>query len=239
MSVDEYPVNVVLRTQVPISDRVIGVQQPGNHLVWLSVNAFPDFDPSGALKQVVVNFEDITARRNAELELQKEANFDQLTQLPNRRLFMDRLSQALKRSHREKTLTALMFMDLDHFKEVNDSLGHDVGDMLLVQVAQRLRHCVRDFDTVGRLGGDEFVIVLSDLQDVSHVERVARQVLARLSEPFCLSDTPSLISGSIGVAIYPSDATTALDLIKCADHAMYLSKDAGRNCFRFFASKAA
>lgn len=235
MTTDQYPINRVLASVQPINDLVLGVRHnAGASVVWLSVYAFAEFDEDGGLKHVVVNFQDITARKHAEAEIWREANYDQLTQLPNRRLFLDRLEQGIKKAHRDGGLMALMFMDLDHFKEINDTLGHHVGDILLIEVAKRIQRCVRDIDTVGRLGGDEFVVILSDLKDTSSVGRIAKQIIEKMSEPFRLSDEDSFISASLGIALYPDNATSTVDLIKYADQAMYAAKDHGRNCFRFF-----
>ncbi|MCP5404715.1 MAG: diguanylate cyclase [Pseudomonadaceae bacterium] len=157
---------------------------------------------------------------------------DTLTGLPNRQLFHDRLNMAIATAYRQLSKVALVFIDLDGFKKVNDTLGHDFGDMLLKQVAERLKKVTRDTDTVARLGGDEFTIVLS-LRDKADAELVAKKVLAALAEPFDLNGHPAHIGGSLGIGMYPTDGTTAMELIKKADAAMYEAKNAGKNTYRF------
>jgi PAS domain S-box-containing protein len=148
ISVQEYPVNQVLKTLKPVNEMILGVRRPDRvDLAWLLVHAFPEMDERGQLRQIVVNFHDITQRKNAESQTWTEANFDHLTRLPNRRLFHDRLEQKLRQSQRDKSITALMFLDLDHFKDVNDTQGHDTGDQLLVEAAQRIKECIRDSDS--------------------------------------------------------------------------------------------
>lgn len=203
-------------------------------LVSLRLNGILLTDRNGR-KYIWSIVEDITERKKAELEVWTQANFDQLTQLPNRRLFTDRLEQELKKAERDKYLTALLFIDIDHFKEINDTMGHEVGDLLLIEASRRIKHCVRETDTVARLGGDEFTIILSELTDnFSDVERIAQKILNHLSEPFTLKDQERFLSASIGISIYPHDATSVTDLLKFADQAMYVAKNQGRNCFRFF-----
>lgn len=204
------------------------------HQEILETTKTPVYDHSGNLMGVLGIGHDITKRKQALAEIQNYANYDQLTQLPNRRLFHDRLEQEIKRAQRELYLIALFFIDLDRFKEVNDTLGHEVGDQLLVEAAARIRLCVRDYDTVARLGGDEFTVVLSELHNISDIGRIAQDIIDKLSEPFILSDREVYISASIGIAIYPDDASSVDDLIKHADQTMYVAKSDGRSCFRFF-----
>jgi len=199
---------------------------------WLSINTI--YNRDGTVHRRVALFLDITDRKNAEAEIWEQANFDHLTRLPNRRLFHDRLDQEIKKAQRDKTLTALLFLDLDRFKEVNDSLGHDMGDLLLVEAATRIRHCIRECDTLARLGGDEFTVILSELQNSSNIERIATSIIESLTEPFLLNGQESFVSVSIGIALYPDDATSVNDLIKHADQAMYAAKDYGRGRFHFF-----
>ena len=163
-----------------------------------------------------------------------EVNFDRLTGLPNRNVFQDRLEHAVRQSHRSGLPLALLFIDLDHFKEINDTMGHEVGDVLLKQVGQRLLGYVRDSDTVARLGGDEFIVTLSDLHDVDTVTDVANKIRNDLSQPFSLGGELAYISASIGITIYPRDAHSASELLRNADQAMYQSKDQGRNRISYF-----
>ena len=166
--------------------------------------------------------------------LWKKANFDALTDLPNRDMFRDRLMQEIKKSDRTKLSLALFFIDLDRFKEVNDTLGHDMGDILLQEAALRLASCVRKSDTVARLGGDEFTVVLSQLADARHSEDIAQKIIAKLAKPFHLKNEIIYISASIGITLYPLDASNIDNMMKNADQAMYVAKAQGRNRFSYF-----
>ncbi len=199
---------------------------------WLSINTI--YNEDGSVHRRVALFTDITERKNAEAKVWVQANFDPLTQLPNRRLFADRLEQEIKKAQRDKYRTALLFIDLDRFKDINDTLGHDIGDLLLIEAASRVKHCVRGSDTVARLGGDEFTVILSELDDALDAVRIAQNIINRLSEPFRLNGQEAFVSASIGIAFYPDDAVTVIDLTKQADQAMYAAKNDGRGCFRFF-----
>ncbi|MBC8412402.1 MAG: GGDEF domain-containing response regulator [Nitrospira sp.] len=163
------------------------------------------------------------------------AYFDVLTGLPNRQLFTDRLSQALTRAQRYGEQAALMFIDLDGFKQINDTLGHDCGDRLLQQTAERLQKCLRKSDTVARIGGDEFTCILPNIANTEDVSVVARKIIKALAETFELQGgLQANISGSIGISIYPDDTKSPEDLLKAADIAMYYAKNQGKNNFRFF-----
>jgi diguanylate cyclase (GGDEF)-like protein len=164
----------------------------------------------------------------------REVSFDRLTGLPNRSVFHDRLEMDIKKAHRSRLPLALLFIDLDHFKEINDTLGHDTGDQLLQQVGERLSTYVRETDTVARIGGDEFTITLGELQDLNTVTHVAQKILGDLAGPFQLGNKVAYISASIGITLYPQDATSAGELLRNADQAMYWSKDIGRNRFTYF-----
>ncbi len=172
---------------------------------------------------------DITHKKESEELIWNQANFDKVTGLPNRHMFHNRLDQEIKKAHRDNTQMALLFIDLDHFKEVNDTLGHDMGDLLLVEAAHRLNQCVRETDSVARLGGDEFTVILLSVEDIKSVERIVQLILKSLAEPFKLGDEVAYISASIGITLYPSDATSVEDMLKSADQAMYVSKNLGRN----------
>ncbi|WP_338845404.1 EAL domain-containing protein [Massilia sp. W12] len=180
---------------------------------------------------------DITERKKSEQLIWRQANFDALTGLANRHMLQDRLQQEILKARRESCRLALLVIDLDRFKEVNDTLGHDMGDVLLVQAARRISACVRASDTVARLGGDEFVILLSQLDDIECVERIARDLIGSLAEPYLLNQEQAYISASIGIALYPDDAREIEDLLKHADQAMYSSKNAGRNRHCYFAAE--
>lgn len=172
-------------------------------------------------------------------ELSKLALYDSLTGLPNRMLLDDRMGEALSRARRARETFALLFVDLDRFKPVNDSFGHRIGDLLLVSVAQRLIACVRETDTVARTGGDEFVVVLSGIGDRNDAEMVSRKLLDELSRPFFIEDHEIATSGSIGISIYPTDGHDVNVLKVNADLAMYHAKRSGRNNYRFFAADMA
>ncbi|OIR14695.1 cyclic di-GMP phosphodiesterase Gmr [mine drainage metagenome] len=199
---------------------------------WLTINTI--FSSEGTVHHRIALFTDITQKKASEEQIWQQANFDHLTGLPNWRMFHDRLEQEIKKSRRTGLPLAVMFLDLDHFKEVNDTLGHAKGDILLNEAAQRLLGCVRESDTVARFGGDEFVLILSDLGDSDSVERINECILQRLSAPFRLGEISVYVSVSIGVTIYPSDATEIEALLRNADQAMYAAKNSGRNRFSYY-----
>ncbi|MCW9052400.1 MAG: EAL domain-containing protein [Motiliproteus sp.] len=180
---------------------------------------------------------DITERSRSEAKIQHQAYYDQLTGLPNRALFLDRLNHSLVSAKRNNSKMAVLFLDLDRFKHINDSLGHPVGDALLSSVAGRLNNSVRENDTVARLGGDEFTIILEDLSNDHEPANVAKKVLKQLTQPFQLSGHDLFISASIGICIYPQDGMDADALVRNADAAMYQAKKQGRATYAFYASK--
>jgi diguanylate cyclase (GGDEF)-like protein/PAS domain S-box-containing protein len=202
------------------------------YIEWLTINTI--HNESGSVHRRIAIFSDITHKKEADDLIWKQANFDMLTGLPNRNMFLDRLNQAIKQSLRVDLPLALIFLDLDRFKEVNDTLGHNAGDNLLKEAAQRLLNCVRESDTVARLGGDEFVIILDKLDELSSIERVAKKILVKLNEPFHLENEVAYISASIGITLFPNDATDINELLKNADQAMYFSKNTGRNRYSYF-----
>jgi len=206
-----------------------------NFLAWLTVNTI--YNDDGTVFQRVALFSDITDKKEAEILALKQANYDDLTSLPNRSMFHDRLDQEIKKSNRSNKPLAIFFLDLDKFKEVNDTFGHQVGDRLLVDAAKRITDCVREADTVSRLGGDEFTVILADLDDTLGIERIANNIIKSLSLPFQLGNDIAYVSASIGITLYPNDAQTVINLLKNADQAMYMAKDSGRGCFRYFTKK--
>jgi len=205
-------------------------------------------DEEGRVERVVVVSHDVTERKQTEFLVRQMAYQDTLTKLPNRRLLDDRLSQSMAASTRSGCYGALMFLDLDNFKSLNDVSGHAVGDSLLIEAAERLKRCVREMDTVARIGGDEFVVMLSELDvdrdaSVSEARVVAEKIRAALSEPYLLSiqhkgESVSTVEHrctvSIGVALYIGHDLTQSDILKWADRAMYQAKEAGRNVIRFY-----
>jgi diguanylate cyclase (GGDEF)-like protein/PAS domain S-box-containing protein len=194
----------------------------------------PVISEEGKVEAIAGTARDITERKASEERIKKSANYDFLTSLPNRSLFRDRLEQEVKRSERTGLPVALLFIDLDGFKEVNDRLGHHAGDQLLQQTAHRISGCVRGTDTVARIGGDEFTVILGEVNKTSHIDILAQQILEELAKPFPLLHQEVSISGSIGITLFPQDASTPDDLVKNADQAMYVAKNAGRNRFSFF-----
>lgn len=190
--------------------------------------------PGGELRHVVLVVNDITQRKLDEERIRYQANYDSLTGLPNRALFVDRLTQAVRSLHRTGQAMALMFIDLDGFKAVNDTHGHDVGDILLKEAGRRLSGCVRESDTVARLGGDEFTIIMTAIDGPDCARQVADRILDRLSAPFDLGDEGGVprrgrVSASIGIALGPAQAETAEDLLRLADAAMYRAKEQGKS----------
>lgn len=187
--------------------------------------------------RAVGTLRDITQRRLIEERLAHMANFDHLTSLPNRYLFQDRLQHALAQSNRSGNQVALLFLDIDRFKWINDALGHAAGDRLLQQVAQRLSCNLRKSDTVARLGGDEFTIILENLEHSAQVHHITRQILKAFNEKFTLGDRGISVSTSIGIAIYPNDADNLETLLTCADSAMYQAKEQGRDGYQFYTAE--
>ncbi|HOP39965.1 MAG TPA: sensor domain-containing diguanylate cyclase [Geobacteraceae bacterium] len=179
-------------------------------------------------------FRDITERKLAEEHLEFLANFDPLTGLPNRRLFFDRLGQSLLSARRQGYLVGLLFLDLDRFKEVNDSYGHAVGDLLLKEVSERLAQSLRLSDSVARMGGDEFTVILTKIVDPEDAAIVAKRIVGNLARPFYLQGHTASIGVSIGISIYPVDGEDSDELLKKADTAMYRAKGEGSNLFRYF-----
>lgn len=175
----------------------------------------------------------ITHLKQSNEQILKLAQHDPVTALPNRILFHDRLDQAMTRASRDKGSFAVLFIDLDDFKTVNDTLGHDAGDALLREAARRITACVRESDTVARMGGDEFTVIIGDVRTPASVERVAKKIIANLASQFDLDGQTCSISASIGIALYPDNGGTKEQLVKVADNAMYAAKYSGKNCYRF------
>ncbi|MDJ0834062.1 MAG: EAL domain-containing protein [Gammaproteobacteria bacterium] len=194
----------------------------------------PVFSDDGAIEHYMVIKEDITLKKMQEEKILRQAHYDNLTDLPNRFLALDRLSQHLSEAERKQEKVALLFLDLDDFKKVNDTLGHDTGDKLLIEAAERLIHVVRHGDTVARLGGDEFIILLSGLHSAADVLPVADSLVEQFRRSFSIDGREMILTASVGIAIYPDDGDNASDLLRNADSAMYSAKEHGRNVFSFF-----
>jgi len=199
---------------------------------WLTVNVIRDDE--GQVAQYAAIFSDITERKKIEERIKNLAYFDVLTALPNRRLFTDRLQVAIANAHRHGHRLAIMFLDLDLFKRINDSLGHGIGDLVLVETSRRLAKCVREGDTVSRLGGDEFVVLLPEIAEIEDVAKSADRVISLVKQPFVVDDHELYVTASIGIAVYPEDGATVETLIKNADTAMYRAKDIGRNSYQMY-----
>ncbi len=239
---DQHPVSRALKTGRPQSNVLMGIATPGRDRVWILVSATPLFD-DGKVVQAYATFEDITERHLMQQQIRQLAFYDPLTLLPNRRLLSERLSHALTSIRRSGAMGAMMFLDLDNFKPLNDAHGHQMGDLLLVEVARRIKACLREEDTVARVGGDEFVVMLTDLQSDpaqagSHALSVAEKICTSLAEPYALSADGVHVSAdeikhrcttSIGLTLF-SAADTGQENILCrADNAMYQAKAQGRN----------
>ncbi len=193
----------------------------------------PVLDEEGRCEAVVCISRDVTERVSAEEEARRNAHHDQLTGLPNRRLFLDRLDQEFKHAKRRHQPLAVLFIDLDGFKEINDSMGHEVGDLLLVGVAGRLSECIREDDTVARLGGDEFTVILSGATQRRDVELIAQSIINKLAMPFLIAEQSVHVSASIGAALLPEHATSPDGLLRAADEAMFEAKRSAGNRFCF------
>lgn len=199
---------------------------------WLTITAIKN--DLGQIYQYAGIFCDISERKSQENEIRRLAYFDELTKLPNRRLFSDRLRMGIARAKRHDARLAVMFVDLDHFKKINDTLGHNTGDEILVEAASRLISCTRDEDTVARLGGDEFVLLFLDIQSVEEVTKVADRIVESFAQPFIVDSHKLFVTSSVGISIFPDDGDEYETLIKNADAAMYRSKDTGRGTFNLF-----
>lgn len=195
----------------------------------------PVTDASHKLSHYVLVVTDLSAVRSAEKKLQYLAHHDPLTDLPNRLLTIERLQQALLRGKRHTESVAVLFIDLDHFKWINDSLGHNAGDFLLQNIAARMKTCLRTDDTIGRLGGDEFLVVLDPVDSAQNVVLVAQKLIGIICQPLVIEHNTVEVTCSIGISMFPDDGASSEDLIRAADTAMYVAKERGRNCYEFFA----
>ncbi|MET0022846.1 MAG: two-component regulator propeller domain-containing protein [Sedimenticola sp.] len=203
--------------------------------VWESITVVRN--ERGEVEQYIAICSDISEKVHAEERIRYLAHYDVLTDLPNRSMFVDRFTQSLGRAKRESDMVALMFMDLDKFKEVNDTLGHYQGDVLLQQVAKRLKQQVRESDTISRLGGDEFTVIIEGLEAQHHIEKIAKKIIHTIGQPFVLDVHEVQIGISIGISVFPNDGNDVQKLIDQADIAMYKAKENGRNQFRFYSEE--
>ncbi len=201
---------------------------------WLSISTAKD--AKGVVQNYVAVFSDISQRKRSEERLQFLANHDALTRLPNRALLHEKGELAVVRAQRNQTKLAILFIDLDRFKIINDTLGHQTGDVLLQEVAKRLQSCLRESDVVARQGGDEFVVMIEDFADEQFLADVARKIMSVLSHPFVLMNQELYVTASIGISIFPDDGVDIFSLLKHADVAMYRAKENGKNTFHFYAA---
>lgn len=211
----------------------VEVQSARGHSRFFEYVYAPVLDDNGQVEALSGIAHDITLRKQSEAKIWRHANYDLLTDVPNRRLFLDRLEQHAAHSERTGDPFALLFVDLDNFKTINDELGHDAGDELLTEVARRLRASLRQSDTVARMGGDEFTVLLLDTGNLTFIKDIASNILQEMDRPFQLGDDEARVSCSIGVTLFPADGHSAQQLLNNADQAMYLAKQSGRNqvCF--------
>lgn len=212
------------------------LRQDGSAII-VAVNGRVAYDAQGNFQQTHCILHNITERKQAEQKIQRLAYYDALTGLPNRQLLQDRLKQVLAQAHRYQHQVGVLFLDLDRFKRINDTLGHVVGDQFLETIAERLKEWTRESDTVARLGGDEFVIILSAVQKIQDVVNIAAGILETVSQPIRLGGHEVFCSTSIGIAFYPMDGEDHETLLKNADTAMYAAKDRGRNTYQFFSEE--
>lgn len=210
------------------------VYKNGGSTIWISENARAVYDEHGKLLRYEGTVIDITERKNHDSQLEYQATHDSLTGLPNRYILNDRLQQCINYADRYKNKMAVVFLDLDHFKHINDTMGHDVGDQLLLIMSQRLSASVRDIDTVVRLGGDEFVLLLANVQGQDDILPVMQRILSAVAEPCVINEMDFLVTSSIGVSLYPDDSRDSTKLLINADSAMYHAKKHGRNNFHIY-----
>jgi diguanylate cyclase (GGDEF)-like protein len=227
-----------LRPDAPAGadDIVIGIRKRGETPAWLSLR-FRRIESEARLRNpaTVISFEDITERLNAERRIRELAHYDALTGLPNRSLLREMLDRAIGGARRRSTRIAVLFIDLDHFKSINDTLGHHAGDSVLAEVGRRLKDALRQEDIVSRLAGDEFVAAIPDITEAGEAAAVADKLMHRLGEPFAAGGREFLLTPSIGIAVFPEDGADIDALLSNADTAMYCAKENGRAGFRFFA----
>ncbi|HEX5329778.1 diguanylate cyclase domain-containing protein [Sulfuricurvum sp.] len=234
------PMNSVKTTKQPITLRHLRKDKEGNKR-HVEVHMRPVLDSEGEITAYLEITHDITEYLSIQDQLMAETQklshismHDPLTHLPNRRLLMDRIEQAIQRKNRSGETFGIFFIDLDHFKEINDSLGHSSGDKLLIEVAKRMRHVIRKGDTLSRFGGDEFVLIIENGMDIAHFNKVAAKIQQLFHEPFIINNHKIYSACSIGISLFPQDGESAELLLSNADTAMYVSKNGGRHQFQFY-----
>ncbi|MFY8350647.1 EAL domain-containing protein [Pseudoalteromonas sp. SSM20] len=229
--------DVHLSDPFEIFDIEVRMYSAKQHELWFHIVGEALRDEKGDPYRMVGSMSDITEKKQSQQVIWHQANFDALTQLPNRNMFTDRLNQEIIKSKRSGDKFALLFIDLDHFKEVNDTLGHNAGDLLLVEVSERLKVILRETDTVARIGGDEFTALLCNIHSMADVENIAGKLIHAIEMPFYINNESIFISASIGITIFPDHSEKMDELLRFADQAMYLSKEEGRKQYRHFNKK--
>lgn len=235
LAADLAHVEQLLSDQIPFYQMEKRYIRKNGQIIWIQLTASILRDSDNKPLHFIAQIEDISERKSVQDQIQQLAYYDVLTNLPNRRLLIDRMNHSLVQAKRYQRSMAVMFLDLDHFKGINDTMGHDAGDELLKLVAARLNTCVRSIDIISRQGGDEFVIVLTEITHSQDAALVAQKVVNSLRKPIVLNGKELTITTSVGIAVYPSDESDdAQELMKKADIAMYSAKTTGRNNYRFF-----
>jgi diguanylate cyclase (GGDEF)-like protein/hemerythrin-like metal-binding protein/PAS domain S-box-containing protein len=209
-------------------------KRKNNEIYDISLNINTVFDEKGNIDHYVALFMDITEKKKSEKLIFEHTTFDSLTHLYNRDMIKVSLEEEIKKTGRSKSIFALLFIDLDHFKDVNDTLGHEIGDLLLIEASKRISSVIRGTDIIGRFGGDEFVVILSDLKDITIIEIISNKIIEKLSEVYILGKEKIHISSSIGIGIYPSDGANSLELLSNAEQAMYKAKKNGRKQYHYY-----
>ncbi len=232
----EKEIDLVIATKVPVQTEISTGPETGEKRIYEYV-LNPVFNEVKEVQAITGTARDITEKKLFDNAIWKKANFDSLTKLPNRHLFQDRLEHEVQHAKRTNTSVALLFIDLDRFKEVNDALGHGTGDQLLQEVAHRICASTRAEDTVARIGGDEFTVILTKIEHAQDAQHIAQKIVERLAEPFMLNNKEVQISASIGISLHPRDAVTPEDMIRSADQAMYVAKNTGGSRTRFFSEE--
>ena len=240
MTAEDWAAHIAtLEARRPFRDLELCRLDENGKKVWVVVSGEPVFDPSGTFTGYRGVGKDITERKQDEERIQHLASHDALTSLPNRVLFSEVLNMAIQSAQRNHRKFALLFIDLDRFKVINDTLGHEAGDKLLREMGTRIKETLRTSDLVARLGGDEFVVLVQEVGETAQVETVARKILSALIKPMVITGQECRVSASIGICMYPADAQEEQSLMKHADTAMYWAKQSGGNGYRFFAGESA
>lgn len=231
--IDDIPTNLD-SIKSCVDFREYRVQKQDGGIIWIKATAYPIHDNEGNIVRIAGVAEDISDQKKSSEQILHQAHFDALTDLPNRFLSLDRLSQLIHEAQRNDDTVAILFIDLDDFKKINDSLGHEMGDKLLVEAANRLSNLVRSGDTVGRLGGDEFIVLLGNLADASYARSIAENLISSFRDVFKIDGRELIITISIGISVFPEDGNDASELLRKSDSAMYHSKGLGRNTYSYF-----